>query len=62
MKSLTISKMESLNGGINAKEGIMCGLAVVGWGVSLVSLIAAPNPLSAIGYSVSTASLAGCFV
>ncbi len=54
--------MEEIQGGYSAKQAILCGLTVAGWGLSLASLIAAPNPLSAVGYSVATAGLAGCFV
>lgn len=62
MKQITLNQMENVYGGMTAQQGIMCGLTVVGWGLSLASLIAAPNPLSAIGYSVTTASLASCFM
>lgn len=62
MKQITLNQMEMVEGGMTATQGVMCGLTVVGWGLSLASLIMAPNPISAIGYSVSTAGLASCFV
>ncbi|WP_143306447.1 hypothetical protein [Chitinophaga vietnamensis] len=62
MQQMTVLQMEEIQGGYSAKQAILCGLTVAGWGLSLASLIAAPNPLSAVGYSVATAGLAGCFV
>ncbi|NLR58732.1 hypothetical protein HGH93_11500 [Chitinophaga polysaccharea] len=62
MQQMTFAQMEEIQGGYKMPQAIMCGLTVAGWGLSIASLIAAHNPLSAIGYSVSTAALAGCFV
>lgn len=62
MQQMTFAQMKRSRGVYKMPQAIMCGLTMAGWGLSIASLIAAPNPLSAIGYSVSTAALAGCFV
>jgi hypothetical protein len=61
MKKMEVQQMEVIVAG-DAASNLFCGLTIIGWGVSVVSLVAAPNPLSAVGYSLATASLASCFV
>lgn len=50
-------------------DGVMCGMAVSSWGVAAVGLVVAsggvtllPALVAGIGYSLSTASLAACFL
>lgn len=51
---------------MDAVQGVLCGMAVAGWGIAFVSLVTVTGGTAAIlagvGYSLATASLAGCFV
>jgi hypothetical protein len=55
---------------INPRSAVMCGFAVAGWGVAAAALVTTSVAtagltgmlLAGVGYSLATASLAGCFM
>ena len=59
---------DELNGDFKSTQGgLLCGIAIAGWGLSAAALVIASGGTAAVliaglSYSVATAGLAGCFV